>query len=69
MEWTSDEFVDWICSLEEDKYMKYENALRSAFKKDGVCGALIPDIEKNDWIPWGIRVLRIEVTFIIMFRF
>ena len=55
MEWTGDQFVDWICMLDNEKYMKYETALRSAFKREGIDGAAIPHIEKNDWTPWGVQ--------------
>ena len=54
MEWTSDEIVDWICSLEDGKYKKYEYKLRNAFKEECVSGEALPHIEKNEWKIWGV---------------
>eukprot|EP01084_Bolivina_argentea_P113609 202443_1 len=34
--WTSDEFVDWICSLEQGKYSKYEEKLRVVFIEEAI---------------------------------
>ena len=56
--WSGDEFVDWITSIEQEKFMKYENALRSAFKREGIDGSAIPDIEKNDWTQWGVQSFK-----------
>ena len=58
MEWTADEFVDWICNLDEGKYAEYEDKLREAFKSEGIDGSAIPDIEKNDWKGWGIQMFK-----------
>eukprot|EP01083_Nonionella_stella_P249183 861916_1 len=55
-EWTSDEFVDWICSLEQGKYSKYEEKLRVVFIEEAISGEAIPHIEKNDWKAFGITV-------------
>ena len=49
MEWTSDEFVDWICILDEGKYSKYEEQLRRAFISESISGEAIPHINKNEW--------------------
>eukprot|EP01084_Bolivina_argentea_P260561 440056_1 len=54
-EWSGDEFVDWICGLEQGKYIKYESSLRNEFGKEDISGQSISDIEKNDWKGWGIN--------------
>ena len=58
MDWTGDEFVDWICSLDEGKYMQYEDRLREAFENEAIDGSAIPDIEKNDWKGWGVQIFK-----------
>ena len=54
MEWSSDEFVDWICNLEQGKYSKYEEQLRTVFSQQSISGEAIPHIEKNEWKDWGV---------------
>ena len=54
MRWTSDEFVDWIVSLEVGKYNKYETQLRTVFKEEEVDGSVIATIEKSEWKEWGV---------------
>ena len=58
MEWTLDQFVVWISCLDDEKFKKYEETLREAFERDGIDGSAIVDIEKNDWIPWGIQSFK-----------
>eukprot|EP01084_Bolivina_argentea_P288353 494890_1 len=53
-EWSSDEFVNWICSLDDGKYEKYENKLRNIFIEEDISGEAIPHIQKNEWKEWGI---------------
>ena len=36
--WTGDEVVDWIVSIEDGVFVKYEEKLRTAFKREGVNG-------------------------------
>ena len=55
MEWSGDEFVEWICSLEKGKFEQYRSILSAAFKKQGISGQAIPHIQKNDWQNWGIQ--------------
>ena len=62
MEWTSDEFVDWICHLERQKFKRYEQTLREAFKSEGIDGSSIQDIEKNDWKGWGLNSFNDRTT-------
>ena len=54
MEWTSDEFVDWICDLDDGRFEEYEKRLRKVFVEESIMGKAIPYIEKNDWKTWGI---------------
>ena len=55
MEWSTDDFVDWICNIEQGKYQKYEQTLRTTFKSEGVSGKAIPFIEKSEWKEFGIK--------------
>ena len=54
-EWTPDEFVDYICIVENGRFLKYESILREKFKNDEVSGEAIPHIEKNEWRDFGIK--------------
>ena len=54
-EWSGDEFIEWICSLDKGRFKQYENILSAAFKKQGINGQAIPHIQKNDWMSWGIQ--------------
>ena len=54
MQWTSDEFVDWIGNLEQERYKVYEQNLRQSFLKEGISGEAIPHIEKSEWKEWGV---------------
>merc|ERR1712113_1352096 len=54
-EWDSDEVVDWICSIEDGKYMKYEEGLRSAFREEEVNGSHLTAIGKSELRDWGIK--------------
>ena len=55
MEWSADEFVDYICTVEDGRFLKYEDVLRENFKNEEVSGEAIPHIEKNEWREFGVR--------------
>ena len=55
LDWSSDEFIEWICSLEQGRFSKYESKLREVFKEQNICGEAIPYIQKNEWQGWGIK--------------
>ena len=60
MDRSSDEFMEWICSIEQEKYLKYKSTLRSAFKRDGIDGLAITDIDKNDCSIQQERYIKYE---------
>eukprot|EP01084_Bolivina_argentea_P065098 118678_1 len=53
--WSSDQFIDWIISLENGKYEQYENNFRVIFKKEDVDGSVIDTIGKSEWKDWGVN--------------
>ena len=55
MEWSAEEFVDYICTVDNGIFLKYEDILRESFKNDDVDGEAIPHLEKNEWRGFGIK--------------
>ena len=55
MEWDADKFVDYICTVEDGRFLKYEDMLRNKFKSEGVSGEAIPHLEKDEWREFGIK--------------
>eukprot|EP01083_Nonionella_stella_P178660 631791_1 len=55
LQWSSDQLVDWIVSLEDGKYQQYENKFRTQFSKEGVNGEAIPHIDRVALNHWGIQ--------------
>merc|ERR1711902_391765 len=53
-EWSSDEVVDWLISLEDGKFLKYEDMFRVIFNQQGVDGSTIGYIDKSELKGWGI---------------
>ena len=54
-EWNADEVVDWIISLRDGQFIKYEAQLRQAFVSEGVNGSSIDMIDKTELKNWGIQ--------------
>ena len=54
-EWTKDELIYWIISLNGKVYKQYENNLKAMFDKQSIDGSCIEDIEDDDWKKWGIQ--------------
>merc|ERR1712228_139305 len=55
LEWTGDDFVDWICSLDDERFKQYEEKLKSVFAEEGISGNAIPYIQKEEWKGFGIK--------------
>ena len=55
MEWSAEEFVDYICTIEDGRFIKYEEILRETFKNEDIDGQAIPHIEKNEWRNFGVK--------------
>eukprot|EP01084_Bolivina_argentea_P316201 548040_1 len=58
LQWSSNDIVDWILSLEQGKYKNYEKKLRAEINDEGVDGSSIKDIEKSDIKGWGVNNLK-----------
>ena len=46
--WNYDNITDWIISLDDGIYEKYENKLREILKDEEMCGDLLSNLDKND---------------------
>eukprot|EP01083_Nonionella_stella_P236245 829918_1 len=45
--WTGDDVADWIVSLDNGQYKKYENNIRQTFNNDNIDGSCLPHVEKK----------------------
>ena len=53
--WSGDEFVDWICGLDDGAFKQYEEKLRSTFKEEEISGSAIPYLQKEEWKGFGVK--------------
>ena len=67
LEWTPNEVVDWISTLDEGRYQMYEQNFRVKFNKQGVSGQALKEIKairdlvSNLWIDLKIDNLIITI--------
>lgn len=54
--WSLNEIINWINSLENGMFKKYDAILRQSFKQDSVTGADLPQITRNDLKMFGVNV-------------
>eukprot|EP01084_Bolivina_argentea_P108561 194014_1 len=54
LNWTADDIVDWISTLEKGKYEKYEDELRVKFNEECVDGNAIQYINTLELKGWGV---------------
>ena len=47
---------DWIITIENGQFTKYEKLLRLVFKKEGVNGSQIEYIDKGELRGWGVEL-------------
>ena len=55
LNWSGDEIIDWISSLDDGQYVCYAAKLRKLFAKEHVDGRAIPHIDKTELKNWGIE--------------
>ena len=55
LEWNSDELVDWIVTIQNGQFSKYEKILQVTFKKEGVNGSTLEHIDKAELRGWGVE--------------
>ena len=53
-EWSVDEIIYWIMSLDSNMYSQYEAALRKALVEEGINGECLEMVGKDDIKRWGI---------------
>ena len=57
-EWDIDSIVLWISQLNNGKYKKYCDGLRSALKEEELTGSDLGDIEESNLKDWGVKNFR-----------
>eukprot|EP01084_Bolivina_argentea_P251764 422400_1 len=55
LEWKTEEILQWILTLENGRYVKYENVLCESLKDEGVKGVHLPKVDSSDVKRWGIK--------------
>eukprot|EP01084_Bolivina_argentea_P286780 492007_1 len=55
LEWNYEEIIEWILSLENNCFGKYEQTLRIALKEEGVSGVNLGEVNELDVKSWGIK--------------
>ena len=61
--WDSDDIVDWILSLSDD-YKIYEDELRKNLKEESAEGAILVELDKNDWHRFGVKSVKHKIDII-----
>ena len=54
-EWTTEQVIIWIISLNNGKYKQYKNILTKELTKQNVTGSHLQYIEKNGLLSFGIN--------------
>ena len=54
LKWSSDDVVDYLCTLDDGKYEKYSAKLRSIFVEENVNGEVLHHIDKPSLRDWGV---------------
>ena len=62
LQWNSDEAVDWICSIENQRFAKYEDALRPCFAEEGVTGSELGHITQTALRDWGVKNFKDRIA-------
>ena len=62
LQWNSDEAVDWICSIENGRFVKYEDALRPCFAEEGVTGTDLEHITQSALRDWGVKTFKDRIA-------
>ena len=55
LNWSGDDIVSWLVTLDNGEYKQYESVLRAAFDEENVNGKGIVHIDKPQLKEWGIR--------------
>eukprot|EP01083_Nonionella_stella_P261637 890586_1 len=54
-EWSGEDVIMWIVSLENGRFKKYEETLKVSFKEQEFVGQWLDDVQKSDVHDWGIK--------------
>eukprot|EP01084_Bolivina_argentea_P267396 453884_1 len=61
-EWNGLQVIDWIMSLENNRFKQYEEILKIKFIQQDFDGSCIKDVEKSDISEWGIANFKDKTT-------
>eukprot|EP01083_Nonionella_stella_P088060 245202_1 len=63
-EWDCDAVIEWICSLENDRYRKYETKLSVSIKHENIKGKYLGDVDKSDLHRLGVTDFADKLSLI-----
>jgi len=55
-EWTLEQIMEWMGSLEDGRFKRYLNGLRLAFNAEGIDGSSLQQIDRAELKGWGVDV-------------
>ena len=58
--WNTDQLLEWIMNLENERFSKYREILSKNLYDEGVCGKHLVKINVLHIKGWGIKILRIR---------
>merc|ERR1712154_720146 len=57
-QWSHEQVTEWILSLDNGRYNKYEKILRKTLKEEEVDGETLQDVDGADLKRWGITKMK-----------
>ena len=58
IQWSSNDIVDWIMTLDNNRFKRYEKKLKKNLKKQNFDGECLNNLQKSDIADWGIYDFR-----------
>ena len=55
LDWNHEDIINWIMSIENDRFRKYEYVLKQSFSEEELKGPHLVDVDKTDIHRWGIK--------------
>lgn len=57
-QWTLNQILLWICSLENGRFQQYYKLLEKEFRKDGITSDDLPDLTRQDLKTYGMNLFK-----------
>ena len=64
LQWNYHQIIEWICSLQNGKYDKYESRLFVTMKDENITGRSLIDLDKNDLHRYGITAFSDKINIL-----